>query len=280
MGLLSFRGYPQAVDSLNNHSQNLRKVLIIGGVTYGVSLYALNKLWYADFDRGSFHFFNDNPEWLQMDKAGHMHTSFNLTHLGYQTFAHAGYSKKRSLVYGGVLSLVLMTPIEIFDGFSMAYGASPGDIIANLSGTAIYVGQILISGKRFLFIKYSFVPSPFAAYRPNVLGKNQLHQLLKDYNGQTYWASINLPQRFAPQWLNLALGYGGEGMVHARTSVNTENGYHNYRQWYLSLDFDFSHLSPTKRWQRILIALGNMIHLPAPALEISQGGLHAHWLKF
>jgi hypothetical protein len=44
--------------------------------------------------------------------------------------------------------------------------------------------------------------------------------MLKDYNGQTYWLSVNLhipsPKAQKTQWLNLAIGYGADGMITGR----------------------------------------------------------------
>jgi hypothetical protein len=41
--------------------------------------------------------------------------------------------------------------------------------------------------------------------------------MLKDYNGQTYWLSVNLHSFYKgskiPKWLNLAIGYGANGML-------------------------------------------------------------------
>jgi hypothetical protein len=39
--------------------------------------------------------------------------------------------------------------------------------------------------------KIFFIPQ-YAQYRPNVLGSSLAEQILKDYNGQTYWLSVNL----------------------------------------------------------------------------------------
>ena len=36
------------------------------------TLIGLNQVWYADYPRSDFHFINDNAEWLQMDKVGHV----------------------------------------------------------------------------------------------------------------------------------------------------------------------------------------------------------------
>jgi hypothetical protein len=55
--------------------------------------------------------------------------------------------------------------------------------------------------------KIFFSYHAYAQYRPNVLGSSLAEQMLKDYNGQTYWLSIYTPSIKAqnPKWLNLLL---------------------------------------------------------------------------
>jgi hypothetical protein len=48
-----------------------------------------------------------------------------------------------------------------------------------------------MEGKR-ITPKFSFHTTQYAQYRPNVLGSSLAEQILKDYNGQTYWLSVNL----------------------------------------------------------------------------------------
>ena len=69
-------------------------------------------------------------------------------------------------------------------------------------------------------------------------------RILKDYNAQTYWVSANLPSFFKetnfPLWLNIAIGYGAEGMFGAVNNTWTDvNGVEldrseikRYRQFY------------------------------------------------
>src|SRR5579872_7157723 len=38
----------------------------------------LNYLWYKKFAHGKFHYFNDNNEWLNVDKVGHAATAYNI----------------------------------------------------------------------------------------------------------------------------------------------------------------------------------------------------------
>jgi hypothetical protein len=88
---------------------------------------------------------------------------------------------------------------------------------ANAMGTGLYVGQELLWQDQRLLLKYSFHRTDFAQVRPNVLGDGLTEEFLKDYNGQTYWLSANINSflnlDFIPDWLNLAFGYGADGML-------------------------------------------------------------------
>jgi hypothetical protein len=77
--------------------------------------------------------------------------------------------EKSQLVYGSGLGF-LLTAVEVMDGYSSEWGASTGDIIANASGTALYVSQELLWSEQRIIPKFSFHTSQYARYRPNVLG--------------------------------------------------------------------------------------------------------------
>jgi hypothetical protein len=85
-----------------------------------------------------------------------------------------------------------LTIVEVFDGFSAEWGASTGDLIANATGTALYVSQELLWKEQRITPKFSFHSTKYAALRPDVLGSSLPEKNSKDYNGQTYWLSINL----------------------------------------------------------------------------------------
>ena len=87
------------------------------------------------------------------------------------------------------------------------------------------MGQYYLWDELRIVPKFSFSRSPYAQQRPNVLGSNLLEEILKDYNGQTYWFSANIysflhDESLFPKWLNVALGYGGEQMVFAEIHDN------------------------------------------------------------
>jgi hypothetical protein len=120
---------------------------------------------------------------------------------------------------------------------------------------------------------------------PKLLGKGLSQEILKDYNGQTYWLSANIysflknkDSKF-PRWLNIALGYGGSNMRFASTEKNLEAGLTPYRQYYLSMDIDFSKVNAPK-WVKVALYPLNFIHIPFPALEYSQNKFTFHPIYF
>ena len=211
----AIENFLKPLDTLN---KKRLKTLVISEVAIGsAALIGLNQLWYADYPRSNFHFINDNAEWLQMDKAGHVFSSYHLGSLGADALKWSGASRKCQLIYGSTLGLAFLTTVEVFDGYSANWGASLGDVAANISGTALYVSQELLWKEQRIVPKFSFHTTPYASARPNVLGSSIQEQILKDYNGQTYWLSANI-YSFAkstsfPKWLNIAVGYGAEGMI-------------------------------------------------------------------
>ena len=261
-------------DSLNNH----RKIGIIAleaGVSAG-ALIGLNQLWYKDYAKSDFHFINDNAEWLQMDKVGHVYSSYQLGSLSKNALQWSGVSRKNQLIYGAGLGFVFLTAVEVMDGYSSNWGASAGDIAANFGGTVLFVGQELLWKEQRIVPKFSFHTTPYASARPDVLGNSVNEQLFKDYNGQTYWLSVNVHSFFKqskiPKWLNVAVGYGAEGMITGQDQlVNTvflpES--ERYRQFYFSLDADLTKIETKSHLLKTVFYLFNTIKIPAPTFEIS-----------
>ena len=99
-------------DSLNKKRQNtiiLSETVLASGILVG-----LNQVWYADYPKSDFHFINDNSEWLQMDKVGHLYSSYHLGRFGSEMLQWSGSSKKNQLLYGTGLGFVLLTAVEVW----------------------------------------------------------------------------------------------------------------------------------------------------------------------
>lgn len=162
-----FEQFLKPSDSLNQ--KRLKTVWISQAAISSATLLALNQAWYADYPRSKFHFINDNQEWLQVDKIGHFFSSYHLGKLTSETYQWSGLDRKKSVFYGVATSLIFMTTVEVFDGFSKKWGASLGDIAANFSGSALYVSQELIWNEQRIIPKFSFHTTSYASRRPNVL---------------------------------------------------------------------------------------------------------------
>ncbi|AMM52385.1 hypothetical protein TH61_15970 [Rufibacter sp. DG15C] len=260
--------------------------LVSGAAAYTGSLIALGETWYQDQPRSSFHWFNDAREWKQVDKAGHFWGAFHESRLGIEALKKAGLPEKKAIWYGGLLGIVLQSPIEYLDGRSPDYGASATDLVANAAGSFAVIGQQLAWQETRIMPKFSFHSTRYAAIRPNILGKNWQEQLLKDYNGQTYWLSVDvakfLPKASAyPKWLNLVLGYGAEEIVYHDPDANRLANLSSYRQYYLSVDLNWQAIPTKSRFLKGTFAVLSVFKFPAPALEYNRRqGWKMHGLYF
>lgn len=275
---VSSQPYPDTL-----HPKRLQRLAITEGAAYGTLLLGLNELWYKEQKRSSFHFFNDTKQWLLIDKAGHAYSTYQLSRIQYQALRWSGLSADKAAAWSTLSGILWMLPIEVLDGFSAAYGASAADLVANSSGALLFGAQQLLWKEQRLYPKFSFHTSKWAAIRPALLGRNFTEQLLKDYNGQTYWISADMHRLGLnkwPGWLNLAAGYGASGMVYADPDQNTANGYTHYPQFFLSPDVNLRHIKTNKKAVRLLLFILQGIHLPAPALEFSQNKVYFHPLYF
>ena len=273
-------------DTLNRKRQNT--VIFTEATLASVTLLGLNQLWYADYPRSNFHFINDNNEWLQMDKVGHMYSAYHLGRFGAEMMKWSGADQKKQLIYGAGFGFAFLTAVEVLDGFSSEWGASSGDVIANATGTALYVSQELLWKEQRIVPKFSFHTTQYANLRPKVLGSSLNEQLLKDYNGQTYWLSVNL-HSFAkeskiPKWLNVAFGYGADGMLTGNLQNDNPDFTQNpkrFRQIYLSFDVNLNKIETKSHFLKTIFSIFNTIKIPAPTLEYSANkGLKAHAFYF
>lgn len=268
------------------YAKRSRVLLYTSSSIYVGGMFVLGQAWYKDNLSRKFVFFNDNAQWKQMDKVGHFYSSFHLAKAGAQASVWCGKDAERSYLLGSSLSTLAMLPIEVFDGFSADYGASWGDLVANSAGAFLVYGQYKLWKEIRITPKLSFHPTSYAPLRPNTLGSNLPEEILKDYNGHTLWLSVDTDKFFkskhVPKWLNLAVGYGAEGMLYGRDSENLAlTGSKPYRQYYLTVDFDFSHVRSKKAWVNSLLFIVNSIHIPAPAMEFNQRkGVIFHPLYF
>lgn len=272
-----FESFLTPSDTLNLPRRNA--IIISESSTMGLSLLGLNQLWYADYPRSKFHTLNDADEWLQMDKVGHVFSSYQIGRAGANILNWSGVSKKNQLVYGSTLGFTFLTAVEVFDGFSEEWGFSWSDMAANAAGTGLYVGQELLWEEQRITLKYSFHQTKYAPQRPDKLGEGFIEEMLKDYNGQTYWLSANVHSFFKesqiPKWLNVAIGYGADGMLTGKSETvnNLIISHQRKRQFYLSLDVDLSRIETKSHVLKTIFEVFNVIKVPFPTLELDDRGV-------
>lgn len=255
-----------------------RAWLVAGGTAVSVagSLLWLDKAWYQGYPRSAFHFFNDGAEWQQMDKYGHAYSTFQLGRAGHAAFRWAGFREGTATWLGGSVGLAYLAGIEYLDGLSAEYGFSCWDMAANITGTALFIGQQVGWKEQRILLKWSGHPTALAAANPALLGSSMPERLLKDYNGTTIWLSAN-PRSFGckilPPWLNISAGVGAYGMVNA-TGNPAE-----YRRFLLSPDIAFSRIPTKSKVLRTALFLLDALKMPAPALEFQgNGSVKGHWV--
>ncbi len=258
------------IDSLNRPKLPYTTLLLLEAGGHLTTFTGLYFLWYKNYQQTKFHFFNDLPEWLQMDKAGHFFSGYWLTRL--QTYVWKQTNHKNPVLMGALWSTVAMTGIEVLDGFSAKWGASVYDALANFAGISLALWQET-NPSITIFPMFSFHPVKYPdeyVQRANQLFGKFPISLLKDYNGQTYWLAIG-----QKNWVILpSIGYSAEGMLGGTSNCWQTNGIQTcatiprQRQFFFSFTVNWQNINVNwKHWKTVASVL-NIIKLPAPTLML------------
>ncbi len=278
-------------DSTTVNRKRLNFLIIGGAAVYTGTMIGLYQAWYKDYPQSSFHFTNDGNEWMGVDKIGHATTSYWIGRISYEAFRWSGVKERHAVWIGGSMGLVFLTTIEIFDGFSAEWGASVSDMVANVAGAGLFIGQQLGWKEQRFLLKFSYHPTDYAHYRPDVLGETCIERVLKDYNGQTYWLSGNIhaflhKESKFPRWLNVAVGYGAKGMTGGSENVTEYEGepipeFQRTSQYFLTLDVDLTRIRTRSKFLKGVFTLLGFIKIPLPTLEYNaENNFVFHYLYF
>lgn len=273
---------------------------LVGAATtagYGGSFLFLNEAWYKNYPRSGFHTYNDAGEWQQVDKVGHTWTAYQTSRITSAMWQWAGLAQQDAVLLGSGSSLLYLLSIEYLDGRSAEWGWSWADVAADIAGTALFAGQQLHWGEQKIALKFSAAPKKYPASLQSrvdrLYGNSFQGRLLKDYNAQTYWLSLNLksvlPSSNLPAWLNLSVGYGADGMYGGYENIAFDKNGNlefdrrdlpRYRQWYLSPDVDLTRIPTRSKFLKTTFQVLNVLKFPAPAVELSQGRLKFHAILY
>ena len=273
----------------NRLDSTQKKNIILNTTALGatsLSYYGLYDLWYKKYPQTSFHFFNDLEEWNYIDKAGHIYSSYQVARKSHLFLVKKDIENpvEKSCFY----SLFFMLGIEVLDGFSKEWGFSNYDLLSNFIGTGIFYFQEKKFKRQLLKLKFSSHLSPYAIYRPSLLGENVSQRIFKDYNGQTYWLTFDLNNKIQERlkvfkYLNFSLGYSIDGFVGARNNniLNCANcnEINRQSQLLLSIDLDLSEIKTKNRALQLLLNSFSIIKFPAPTI-ILQDHNEFRWFYF
>lgn len=295
-------------DTLNKTRKNIALVGI--GTIYTTFSYGLYTTWYQKYEMSPFHTFNDSREWQGMDKMGHIYMAYIQGDVCYSVSRWTGVKEKKSILVGALSGILFQSTLEMMDGFSEKWGFSWADMAANIGGTSLFTAQQYYWGEQRISLKMNSIPVNYPSHPilstnlgntsslknrgESLYGNTFIEQLLKDYNAQAYWLSVNV-RSFAPEWhrwpkwLNIAVGYGADnlygGFENSWTEGNdtyrlAESQYPRNRQFYIGFDIDPRHLGLKNPLLRTLSRSFSLFKIPSPALEINgQGQLTFHLFR-
>ncbi len=271
-------------DTLNNKRVAFASSFI--GATWLTGTIGLSQIWYDEFQKTKFHTFDDCSDWLQMDKVGHIYTTAHLSEANYRLFRWSGISDKKSAWIGAGIGLGFQTTLEVLDGRNADWGFSWCDMAANGIGSVFFLSQQLLWNEQRMLLKFSYHPTDYADYRPEVLGSNFTERLLKDYNGQSYWLSFSpkkfMDNWFLPAWACFSIGYSvDQKLVGSEEFFVSDNAiFQSSRQLLFSLDIDVRELPIKRKWLRMILRPLHYVKIPFPTLIIARNGVSGSWLYF
>lgn len=187
---------------------------------------AITATGFANWKWGSSRFRFNSEGWfgkdtasLGMDKLGHAWTSYTLAEF-FADGIETGPADRKSAAYtGAILSLGLMTYIEVFDGFSAEHGFSFEDLTVDTAGALLSVARRSVPGLqdkldfRLLYVpsretwnSLSCFPKPHCDKEGTVV-----RSPITDYSGQRYLMAVKLSgfERFKRSPLRFVELHGG-----------------------------------------------------------------------
>lgn len=194
----------------------------------------------------------DNKYAGMVDKMGHILAANLITKAQYELYKWTGMNN-RSAAWWAFGSTVFMKGLWEFAyesrGANFGFGADVYDFTADVLGAGLVVlAEYLPSIS--LAIKWSFTLRTNPPY-------NREHKFTNDYQGQTYWLTLDIPT--TPKWISLAIGLN-------RSDWRQHQG-HN--QWWVSPDINWVKLAGDHWWTRLL----NSLKLPSPKIQV-----HPHFM--
>ena len=182
------------------------------------------------WDWGSSKRFKTNPEgWFGKDtgsggadKLGHAFMSYAVTNVLTDRLERQNVPVERAALSAAITTQLLMTYVEVFDGYSNDHGFSREDMVMNLLGSGLAYARAVTPGLRDkLDFRMEYIKSGYKGFRP-----------ISDYEGQKYVLAIKLSGfgnlRQSPlRYVELHTGYYTRGFAREARQAGLERTRHS-----------------------------------------------------
>ena len=258
------------IPPLSTHLETTPFVISLG--LYSSAVLALHyyqlHAWWSN-DRGPFHFQEDWPIELQVDKFGHFYGGYMMSYANREALLECGFSDDAAHNWGAALGLTYQLYVEVEDGFSTKWGFSPSDAYADIAGAGYFFMQKQFPVLQNFHEKWTYAPSAFLG-KGNIAG--QQRTFIDDYEGQSYWWTVDVwnllsdnAKQHYPNWLQLAVGYS------AKHDGSKPSDVPDTREIFIGLDYNIMHIipktgSPFVNW---IVQTCDNLHFPAPAIQVN-----------
>ncbi len=88
----------------------------------GSSIGLLTTIWYKEYPKSTFHFFDDSKEWMQMDKIGHGYSAYQLSMVEFASWRWSRMNSKSAALVSSGIAWSYMLSIECMDAFNSQWG--------------------------------------------------------------------------------------------------------------------------------------------------------------
>ncbi|MEP7301821.1 MAG: DUF2279 domain-containing protein [Caldimonas sp.] len=183
--------------------------LILAGIT-AVGLKTWNWGSKRSFHTHSEGWFGRDTSSGGSDKLGHAFSSFAISNVLTDAMHFRGGSREDAALTAAVLTLGVMTYVEVFDGYSKDHGFSREDMAMNVSGIGLsYLRSVLPGLRDRIDFRIEYLPSGHKGFRP-----------FSDYAGQRFLLALR-PSGFAALrntplcFVELHAGYYARGFTEA-----------------------------------------------------------------
>lgn len=206
----------------------------LGGLFLGITGIGINSWEWgsSDFHFGGEGWFGMDTGSGGMDKLGHAYSSYLISEFLQARMKKAGHSAEGSAANAALFSGLLMTYVEVFDGFSGDHGFSWEDMLMNAGGIGLsYLRGVYPSlAEKFDFRLQYWKSARSDGFRP-----------LSDYEGQRFLfvvkpAGFDLTRDSWLKYVELSIGYDAKGF--ARKWGYTQDDRHTALYAGVSLNLD------------------------------------------